>query len=47
VDSISQNSIAILRIELESEVFTLTTYGPTTVVAATSLGLVVFDIPRL
>jgi WD40 repeat protein len=46
VDSIGQNSIATLRIELESEILALTTYGPTTVVAATGLGIVVLDIPR-
>jgi hypothetical protein len=47
VDSIGQNSIATLRIELESEILALTTYGQSTVVAAAGLGLVVLDIPRL
>jgi WD40 repeat protein len=36
-----------LVIELESEILALTAYDPSTVVAATGLGLVVLDIPRL
>ncbi|MGH3778646.1 MAG: caspase family protein [Pseudonocardiaceae bacterium] len=47
VDPISQNLTPTLSIELESEILALTTYGPSTVVAATGLGLVVLDIPRL
>lgn len=45
MDSIGQNSSAIVSIELESEVLALTAYRQTTVVAATGLGLVVLDIP--
>ncbi len=42
----NQNSVDSLTIDLESEVLALATASGSTVVAATTLGLVVLDIPR-
>jgi hypothetical protein len=48
IDPTSQNSVDALTIDLESEVLALATDSGSTVVPATTLGLVVLDdVPRL